>query len=99
MAKKESEKVQAIKFTEEELKSLKELSDTYRGVQEELGAIEVRKLLLNQQIDALDGRKVELETAYVTNQQTERDLSQSLTEKYGAGNLNPETGVFTPNEK
>jgi len=50
MAKKESEKVQAIKFTEEELKSLKELSDTYRGVQEELGAIEVRKLLLNQQI-------------------------------------------------
>ena len=98
MAKKESEKVQAIKFTEEELKSLKELSDTYRGVQEELGAIEVRKLLFNQQIDALDGRKVELETAYVTNQQTERDLSQSLTEKYGAGNLNPETGEFTPNE-
>ena len=98
MAKKESEKVQAIKFTEEELKSLKELSDTYRGVQEELGAIEVRKLLLNQQIDALDGRKVELETAYVTNQQTERDLSQSLTEKYGRGTLNPQTGEFTPNE-
>ena len=98
MAKKESETKQAIKFTEEELQSLNELSGTYRSVQEELGAIEVRKLMLNQQLDALDGRKVELEAAYTTNQQTERDLSKSLTEKYGAGNLNPETGEFTPNE-
>jgi len=98
MAKKESETKQAIKFTEEELQSLNELSGTYRSVQEELGAIEVRKLILNQQLDALDGRKVELEAAYTTNQQTERDLSKSLTEKYGAGNLNPETGEFTPNE-
>ena len=96
MAKKESEKVKTIKFTEEEIKGLNDLANTYRGVETELGAIEVRRLILNQQLDALDRRKVELETAYTTNQQTERDLSKSLTEKYGPGNLNPETGEFTP---
>ena len=63
-----------------------------------MGAIEVRKLQLNQQLDALDRRKVEIETAYTTNQQTEQELSKTLTDKYGAGNLNPETGEFTPNE-
>lgn len=98
MAKKESEKVETIKFTEEEIQSLNNLSDTYRAVQNELGAIEVRKLQLNQQLDALDRRKVEIETAYTTNQQTEQELSKTLTDKYGAGNLNPETGEFTPNE-
>jgi len=49
-------------------------------------------------LDALDRRKVEIETAYTTNQQTEQELSKTLTDKYGAGNLNPETGEFTPNE-
>ena len=98
MAKKESEKVETIKFTEEEIQSLNNLSDTYRAVQNELGVIEVRKIQLNQQLDALDRRKVEVETAYTTNQQTEQELSKSLTDKYGAGNLNPETGEFTPNE-
>ena len=98
MAKKESEKVETIKFTEEEIQSLNNLSDTYRAVQNELGVIEVRKIQLNQQLDALDRRKVEIETAYTTNQQTEQELSKSLTDKYGAGNLNPETGEFTPNE-
>ena len=37
MAKKESEKVQPIKFTEEEIQSLNDLSNTYRAVQTELG--------------------------------------------------------------
>ena len=45
-----------------------------------------------------DRRKVEIETAYTTNQQTEQELSKTLTEKYGKGNLNVETGEFTPNE-
>ena len=98
MAKKESEKVETIKFTEEEIKGLNDLANTYRGVETELGAIEVRRLILNQQLDALDRRKVEIETAYTTNQQTEQELSKTLTDKCGAGDLTPEIGVFTPNE-
>ena len=88
MGKKESEKVQPIKFTEEEIQSLNDLSNTYRGFKQSWVEIEVRKLQLNQQLDGLDRRKVEIETGYTTNQQTEQELSKTLTDKYGAGNLN-----------
>ena len=61
---------QEIKFTEDELKSLKELQTTYQQKQLQFGQLKVQKLL--------------------------RTLVKSLNEKYGPGNLDPTTGVFTP---
>ena len=40
---------------------------------------------------------VELEQEYMNVQQEERDIVQKLNEKYGPGQLDPQTGVFTPN--
>ena len=37
-----------------------------------------------------------VEKEYKTLQQTERDLVKKLNEKYGQGQLDPVTGVFTP---
>ena len=51
---------------------------------------------MNQQIDALNIRTEEVETEYQTVQQEERDLVKKLNEKYGPGQLDPTTGVFTP---
>ena len=56
----------------------------------------VQRILLDQQSDALETRKTEIEQEYEAVQQQERDLVQKLNEKYGPGSLNPETGVFTP---
>ena len=44
----------------------------------------------------LEARKTEVEQEYEAVQQQERDLVQTLNDKYGPGSLNPETGVFTP---
>ena len=49
-------------------------------------------------MDALEARQTELETEYEAVQQEERDLVQKLNEKYGPGQLDPQTGVFTPTE-
>ena len=49
-------------------------------------------------MDALEARQTELETEYEAVQQEERDLVQTLNEKYGPGQLDPQTGVFTPTE-
>ena len=38
----------------------------------------------------------EVEQEYQNVQQEERDLVATLNQKYGPGQLNPETGVFTP---
>ena len=87
-----------IKFTEEELKSLGGLRDTYSAIQNDFGAIKVRKVLLKQQLDSLEEAEVQLETRYTETQKTEQDLVKSLNDKYGPGNLDPQTGVFTPVE-
>ena len=52
---------------------------------------------MNQQIEALEIRTEEVETEYQAVQQEERDIVKKLDEKYGPGQLDPATGVFTPN--
>ena len=85
-----------IKFTEEELKELGELQTSYQEKQAQLGQIAVQKILLNQQVEAIENRQTELESEYEAVQQSERDLVQKLNEKYGPGQLDPQSGVFTP---
>ena len=85
-----------IKFTEDELKSLQDLQETYGKVQTDFGALKVRRLVLEQQLEELDNADEAVHKAYTDNQETERKLVEELNEKYGPGSLNPETGVFTP---
>jgi hypothetical protein len=53
-------------------------------------------LLVQQQLDSIDDTEAKLEVEYSEVQETERELVKSLNEKYGPGNLDPATGVFTP---
>jgi uncharacterized protein (DUF3084 family) len=87
-----------MKFTEDELQSLQNLQNGYQEKQANLGQLSVQRILLNQQIEALEARQVELESEYEAVQQEERDLVQKLNEKYGPGQLDPQTGVFTPSQ-
>ena len=85
-----------IKFTEDEMTSLKQLQEDYTTKQEQLGQISVQRILLNQQIDSLQQRQEQLEKQYVEVQQREQGLVKTLNDKYGQGQLDPNTGVFTP---
>ena len=85
-----------IKFTDEELKSLSELSQNYQSIQASFGQIRVQRILAEQQADALEEAEVKMEADYKDMQETERDLVQQLNEKYGPGQLDPATGTFTP---
>ena len=85
-----------IKFTEDEMTSLKQLQEDYTTKQEQLGQISVQRILLNQQIDSLEQRQQQLEKEYVEVQQREQSLVKTLNDKYGQGQLDPNTGVFTP---
>ena len=85
-----------VKFTYEELQSLQGLQNNYQEKQVILGQLAVQRILLNQQLEALDIRTEEVETEYQTVQQEEQDIVKTLNEKYGPGQLDPTTGVFTP---
>ena len=85
-----------IKFTDEELKSLSDLSQSYQNIQASFGQMKVQKILNQQQADALEEAEVKMDADYKDIQDKERELVQQLNEKYGPGQLDPQTGVFTP---
>lgn len=85
-----------IKFSEEELKSLQELSQSYQNIQASFGQMKVQKILNQQQADALEEAEVKMDADYKDIQDNERKLVEELNEKYGPGQLDPQTGVFTP---
>ncbi len=88
-----------IKFTDEELKSLQDLSQSYQNIQASFGQLKVQKILNQQQADALEEAEVKMDSDYKEIQDNERKLVEELNEKYGPGQLDPQTGVFTPAPK
>ena len=46
----------------------------------------------------LDEQEIDLEESLKNIQSDEKKFLDGITEKYGQGTLNPETGVFTPNK-
>ena len=87
------------KFTKDELKSLQELQNSYQGKQLQFGQLRVQRLLVQQQLDSIDTTEKQMEDEYSEVQETERKLVESLNKKYGPGNLDPTTGVFTSTPK
>ena len=78
-----------IKFTDEELKSLGELQTAYQRITNAYGQIALAKHNLEAQEASV---KQEFESAKANEQK----LLNEITEKYGPGQLDPQTGVFTP---
>ena len=78
-----------IKFTEEELKSLSDLQQSYQRITNSYGQIALAKHNLEEQEAAV-------KSEFENTRQQEQKLLNSITEKYGPGQLNPQTGVFTP---
>ena len=87
---------EAVKFSEEELQSLQELQNTYAGISTQFGQLKVSRMNLERQFNSLEQSENAVEDAWEDNRKKESELVQSLTEKYGPGQLNPQTGEYTP---
>ena len=80
-----------VKFTEEELTQVQNIQKSYANVQNQFGQLKLAQI-------RLDNDEVTLEDALKSIQDEEKKFLDGITEKYGQGSLNPETGVFTPNK-
>ena len=87
-----------IKFTEDEMKKIKEFQESYVTIQQNLGQISISELRLNQQLKALGESEVELKNKFVEVQQDEKSFIEEITKKYGDGTLDPNSGQFIPNK-
>ncbi len=86
-----------IKFTDEELTQLRQIQQDYLECQTAFGQVAIQKIALQQQIDALAKSEEEYAKKYQETQVKEKEVATELNDKYGSGNLDPQTGVFTPN--
>ena len=82
---------QAQKFTEEELTTLKNIQSKSQAATLKCGQLYLSKLRLEEQEKFLQNQIKELE-------QEETQIAQQLTNKYGKGSIDIDTGEFTPTE-
>ena len=87
---------EAVKFTEDEMKQINDLQQGYVNLQNALGQLGVSRIRLEQQFDDLDTTEENVRAQFVENQTKEREFVDTINKKYGDGNLDLTTGVFTP---
>jgi len=80
-----------IKFSDDELKSISEIRTSYAEITNRFGQIQLTKYNLQKQEEQAE---IDFESIKVK----EQEVLQGITEKYGPGTLDPNTGVFTPSE-
>ena len=80
-----------IKFSEDELKKIMEIRTSYTEITNRLGQIQLTKYNLQKQEEQAE---IDFESIKVK----EQEVLQGITDKYGPGTLDPNTGVFKPSE-
>ena len=80
-----------IKFTDEELKSIENIRVQYAEITNRYGQIALTKYNLNKQEE-------QTEKDFEAIRAEEQRVLNGITEKYGPGTLDPNTGVFTPSD-
>ena len=85
-----------IKFTEDELKSVGDLQVKYNTITNKFGQLSIAKLNIEKQQEALEDEEDKLHQELESVRTEEQEVLTGITEKYGPGTLDPQTGVFTP---
>jgi len=89
LAKVEESPAKVQKFSKEELEQLTTLQSKSQNATLQFGQLYLSKIRLEEQETALK--------AYVKNlEEEEAKIAKDLSDKYGKGSINIETGEFTP---
>ena len=89
-------KKKEIKFTEDELKSVGDLQVKYNTITNKFGQLAIAKLNIEKQQEVLEDEEFKLHEELESVRTEEQEVLTGITEKYGPGTLDPQTGVFTP---
>ena len=80
-----------IKFSDDELKEIADIRTSYAEITNGFGQIGLTKYNLDKQEE-------QAEKDFESVKAKESKVLQGITEKYGPGTLDPNTGVFTPSK-
>ena len=89
-------KTDEVKFTEKELESLNDLQVKYNTITNQFGQLAIAKLNLEKQTEVVNDQEFKLQEELDQAREDEQEILNEITEKYGPGQLDPQSGVFTP---
>jgi len=87
-----------IKFTEEEIKKIEDFKNEFGDLTARFGEIEIETIILENQITQIDEYKTTLKTKYIELRDSELKLANELKDKYGEGEFDTTSGLFTPKQ-
>ena len=93
--KQVSEK-RVLKFNEDEMKKVEKFKNDFSDITVKMGEVELELTLLNVRLKNIQQIKDTLKEQYIQLRESEVKLAQELREKYGEGEFDITTGVFTP---
>ena len=82
-------------LTQDELANVTNLANSLTEITSKFGQIKIEKLNLITQLTAIDELEKDFEKQYLELKDKEYILSKELSEKYGEGTLNLETGTIS----
>jgi hypothetical protein len=88
-----------IKLSDEELSSINELRLAILANVETLGRLNIKKHFLQKDLAEVEFELVSALQSSEELDSKERELTNSIVEKYGEGNLDFQTGEYTPKEQ
>ena len=87
--------IKATKITDEELKEIKDLRQSFNLITFEFGELSLTRKLLQQELDKLDKDIDNYISTYRTLQEKEKELINKLESVYPNVNINFETGELS----
>jgi hypothetical protein len=87
---------QQIKFSEEEIAEIKQVQGNYQKLGLDLVQIKLAILSAKNQLETYESEEKVLTERILELNDTERKIAKNLEEKYGKGEIDLESGVFTP---
>lgn len=88
--------MEKIKLTEQELQQIQDLRMKYANIAAQLGQLKVEQILVNKQVSQLNELESRFTKEYEQTQTEEEQFAKAITEKYGIGDVDLESGIFTP---
>ena len=88
--------MEKIQMTEQELQQIQDLRVKYANITAQLGQLKVEQILVNKQLTRLNDLENQFIKDYEQVQTEEDQFAKLITEKYGIGDVDVESGIFTP---
>ena len=85
-----------IKLTPEEIKSVQDLGKKYVEISNKLGQIKIEQLIAKKELERFQELELKTENEYLALNQEESELVSKISEKYGDGSIDVESGTFIP---